>query len=373
MDLSAIPIYDHHAHALYPEALWRTEPIEQYFTEAYDPEILKRFVQDNLFFRRSIRDLAGFYGCDPTPEAVLETRQKHDYIQLCRSFFAEANITRWLIDDGIWVDRLWSIEECKQNVGIPTERVVRLEVELAKLVEKHDTATKLLSDFERKLHEIAPEVISFKSIVAYRTGLNITHHHLVELERSYSEMRKALHPGQTPRIASKPILDSMLWVAFKVAVQHNKPVQFHSGYGDPDLDMRLANPLHLRDVLETPELKGLKVVFLHCYPYMREAGYLASVYPGAYMDLGLTIPYASVQGMLTAVQESLHLSPISKVLFSSDAQRTPELFWLAARWGRRILGQVLDQTIQNGDLTADEAHWAAQRILHDNSAELYGV
>ena len=61
------------------------------------------------------------------------------------------------------------------------------------------------------------------------------------------------------------------------------------------------------------------------------ASTLASVYPGAYVDLGLTVPYASVRGMRTALHEAMHLAPITKVLLSTDAQRTPETFWLAAR------------------------------------------
>jgi len=66
------------------------------------------------------------------------------------------------------------------------------------------------------------------------------------------------------------------------------------------------------------------------------------------------------------------LAPITKVLLSTDAQRTPETFWLAARWGRRVLGQVLDTTIADGDLSGDEARLAASRILFDNAAQLYG-
>ena len=88
-------------------------------------------------------------------------------------------------------------------------------------------------------------------------------------------------------------------------------------------------------MIEDPELQDLKIVLLHCYPFVREAGYLASVYRGVYLDLGLTIPYTSVAAMRTSLEEALHLSPISKLLISTDAQRTPELYWLAARWARR--------------------------------------
>ena len=76
--------------------------------------------------------------------------------------------------------------------------------------------------------------------------------------------------------------------------------------------------------------------------------------------------------MRTSFHEALHLAPVTKLLLSTDAQRTPETFWLAARWGRRVLGEALDTTIADGDLSANEASWAASRILHDNAAELYG-
>ena len=150
-------------------------------------------------------------------------------------------------------------------------------------------------------------------------------------------------------------------------------MQFHTGYGDPDLDLRLANPLHLHPIFESPDLAGVKVVMLHCYPFVKEAGYLASVYPGAFMDLGLTIPYMSTHAMLTSVLEAFHLAPITKILFSTDASRTPELYWLAARQGRRIVGRALEQLKNDDDLTFFEAEWAAARILNANAQDVYGL
>jgi uncharacterized protein len=150
-------------------------------------------------------------------------------------------------------------------------------------------------------------------------------------------------------------------------------MQFHTGYGDPDLDLRLANPLHLRPIFEAPELAGLKVVMLHCYPFVKEAGYLASVYPGAFLDLGLTIPYMSTHAMLTSTLEALHLAPITKILFSTDASRTPELYWLAARQGRRVIARALETAMNDDDLSFFEGEWAAERILNGNAKALYGL
>ncbi len=372
MHLTSIAIFDHHAHPLYTEERWRTEPLERYFTQNPSPEML-HFVRDSLFFRRSLRDLAEFFGCKPSLEALEETRRQHNYPELARWLFAEANISHLLIEDSPSNDDLWPAEAHTQNLALGVGRIVRLEAELEQLLDHHDSATHLLNAFEGHLRELAPRVATFKSVVAYRSGLDIGRHNLVELERAYSELRRSLTSSQTPRITSKPLLDSMLWMALKVASETGKVVQFHTGYGDSSLDIRLANPLGLRTVLEAPELRGLKIVLLHGYPYVREAGYLASSYPGVYLDLGLTIPAGSVHAMRTALHEATHLAPLSKVLFSTSARHSPEMFWIAARWGRRIVAQVLEQAVYNGDLTNEETEWAAQRILSLNAAELYGA
>ena len=136
MDLTAIPLFDHHAHALSGEAVWRQTPLEPYFSEASDPELLTRFGRDTLSFRRGLRELAGFYGCAPTGEAVLEARARWDYPSLVRRMFAEAHIGHWLIDDGLWAEELLSIAECAAMVPeLPVGRIVRLEVELAAMIE----------------------------------------------------------------------------------------------------------------------------------------------------------------------------------------------------------------------------------------------
>ena len=364
--LEHIPFYDHHAHAFYHEALWREAPLAAYFTEAYDPVIQQRFAPDTLFFRRSMRDLGELYGCEPNAGAISAVRAQRDYAELCTDLLERANIQHLLIDDGFWPDRLWSVKETQARLPLPVRRVVRIENELEKLLPQHDTCRVAAGrprsgaarggENRRRVQE--------HHRLPHRLGHR--REYALELERSFGQARRV--GGQ---LNEKPLLDGALLLGLRVAAELGLPVQFHTGYGDPDLDMRLANPLHLRSVIERPELRELKVVLLHCYPYVREAGYLASVYRGVYFDLGLTIPYTSVAAMRGALHEALHLSPITKVLISSDAQRTPELYWLAARWARRTLSQALRQTVEDGDLSAAESQWAAERLLWSNASELY--
>jgi predicted TIM-barrel fold metal-dependent hydrolase len=68
------------------------------------------------------------------------------------------------------------------------------------------------------------------------------------------------------------------------------------------------------------------------------------------------------------VRQALELAPISKLLYASDAARTPELYFLAATWWREALATVLADV-----LPLDEAEGAGRAILRDNALGLYGL
>jgi predicted TIM-barrel fold metal-dependent hydrolase len=114
-------------------------------------------------------------------------------------------------------------------------------------------------------------------------------------------------------------------------------------------------------------------VLLHAsYPYVRELGYLAAIYPHVYADFGLANPHLAA-GIPAVLRELLGLAPASKIVYSSDASAIPELFWLGARWGRWALRVVLEELVHLGALTMDEAWASARQILGANAARVYGV
>ena len=73
------------------------------------------------------------------------------------------------------------------------------------------------------------------------------------------------------------------------ALRLGKPLQFHVGFGDRDCDLHKANPLYLLDFLR--QSGDTPIVLLHCYPYEREAGYLAQAFNNVYLDGGLSVNY----------------------------------------------------------------------------------
>src|SRR5262249_51962054 len=142
------------------------------------------------------------------------------------------------------------------------------------------------------------------------------------------------------------------------------PVQVHTGFGDADLSLPAARPGLLKPLIE--RFRETMFVLLHCYPFVREAGWLAHVYGNVFFDVSLTIPHVSRPA--AALAEALELAPISKLLYASDAACTPELYLLASVWWRDALAEVLPAL-----LPENEVEGAARMILRENALGLYGA
>ena len=340
------------------------------FTEGYAEEIVADQVCQTLFFRRSLRDLAALFDCPPDLAELLAVRDRLGFTEVSRRLFAAAGIETALFDDGFQPDRILPVSWHSRFVR--AYRVQRIEYLAEELLAQTATWSGFQEAFRAALQDLPAETVGLKSIVAYRTGLSVDNPESAAAETCFWTLRRQVKQGESIRLAAKPLNDWIVWTALEAAGRTGRPVQFHTGFGDPDLDLRFANPLHLRPLLETPTFRRVPFVLLHAgYPFTREAGYLAAVYPNVSVDLGLAIPFLSVAGMRSVIRALFELAPLSKLLFSTDAHVIPELFYLGARWGRRILAAELEQAVADGDLTATEAETAAARILRDNAIELY--
>ncbi len=150
------------------------------------------------------------------------------------------------------------------------------------------------------------------------------------------------------------------------------PLQVHCGFGDPDENLAEASPLGLRPLLIDPNYRGLRIALLHCYPYHREAAYLCSVFPGVYMDLSLTIPFAALEGV-RAMHEALGLCPTSKLLYASDATRYPEVYLVAATLQREALADALGELVERRVMSRSAAVEAGRHVLAGNARRLYAL
>jgi predicted TIM-barrel fold metal-dependent hydrolase len=382
MDLWPVLAIDHHAHnVLKPEAVAR-RPFAAAFTEGGDPDIVNHHVRHTLFFRRSVRDLAGLLGCEPGEEAVLAQRCQFSLEALTQRYLEAARLEAILLDDGFLPAEILPLSWHEQFV--PVRRVLRVEALAEELLVQTHHFEDFLAQFRARLDPPPGNVVAFKSIASYRTGLCIEEVSQEEARSRFYIIQAKQHDGPggyggTPaspsmpvRLENKGLLDFLFTQALEIAGKHDLPMQLHTGFGDPDLDLWWSNPLHLRSILEDPRYRRVPLVLLHAsYPYTRESGYLASVYPQVYLDMGLAVPLLSVAGMKEVVRQLLELAPTSKVLYSSDAHLIPDLFYLGARWGREVLAKVLEEAVADGDLSGQEADEATLAILQGNARSLY--
>jgi predicted TIM-barrel fold metal-dependent hydrolase len=366
MDLSGMPVIDHHVHALR-----RTHPADAIayrsaFTESGDPAQLRDHVPHSAYYRWLLREAASVLGCAPTEDAVLEARRRYATpADLARVLWPRANISAMLFDTGFLRKEMLSPADMEQATGIRSFEVVRLETLAEDLIAESRSFDELRERWRAAVAAFREQgVVAAKSIAAYRTGLAI-------LRVPAETAAAAFRPGRR-RLASKPLLDFLLWEAFPLLAAQELPIQFHVGYGDADADQRLANPLHLRAVLQEPALAAMPIVLLHCYPYIREAGILAATHAQVALDCSLIIPLG-LAGATRYLSEALELAPATKVLYASDAHSWPEGHWLAARVYRQALGDALAAAHRAGYLSAGEAEDDAAAVLAGNARRIYGV
>lgn len=369
MDLTDIPLIDQHAHNLLKPEVAAQYPYTAAFTESYHPEIINYHARYTFFYRRSLREVAALLNCEAEETAILARRQSLGLEELTHIYFRAANLEAIYLDDGLQAENILPISWHEKL--IPVQRILRLELLAEQLIPQSPDFATFLDRFNSELDPPPHGVIAFKSIACYRSGLDIQPV-AFEVAKGDFDTLKQKSPTQKIRLTNKPLIDFLLQQALLIAAKYRLPVQLHTGYGDPDLDLRLANPLYLRHLLESPQYHHAPIVLLHAsYPYMREAGYLASVYPQVYLDFGLAVPFLSVSGMRETIRQLLELTPTSKLMYASDAHSIPELYYLGAKWGRQLLGEVLSQAVIDSDITVPEASAIAAAILRENALSLY--
>ncbi|KAK6126256.1 hypothetical protein DH2020_040001 [Rehmannia glutinosa] len=322
-----------------------------------------------LVSKRSLREIAELYGSDLSLDAVQEYRSSSGVDSITKKCLKAARITAIFIDDGRELDKKYEIEWHKGFVPF-VGRILRIERVAEKILDEVLCIPLSFSSLKSRL-------VGFKSIAAYRSGLEINTN---VLKKDADEgLNDVLRAGKPVRITNKNFIDYIFIHALEVAQCFDLPIQIHTGFGDKDLDLRVSNPLHLRNLLEDSRFSKCRIVLLHAsYPFSKEASYLASVYPQVYLDFGLAVPKLSFHGMLSSVKELLELAPIKKVMFSTDGCAFPESFYLGmnpigAKKAREIVFAVLRDACTDGDLSIPEAVRAAKDIFSENARQFYKI
>jgi hypothetical protein len=350
------PIIDNHAHPLLkPEALGKY-PLLSITTEASGDAIDDSLT--SLAHLRAIRQLSTILKCKPTWEAVvaaIELRRIEDedgWVAECLD-----GIETILVDDGLDnEDEVYSYSEHDDYTRSECKRIVRIEQVVAAIIKRQleanakddadaqEVYSKVFDEFEAHIKQAIDdeEVVGFKSVICYRTGLDIAP--FVDHNAAIEAFRGIVTSGEPfKRLQHKPLNDMIVHRTAELIKRspsrQKKPIQFHTGLGDNDITLTKSSPSHMQPFIRVHQ--DVPIVLLHAsYPYTRDAGYLACVYPNVYADIGEIFPFLSRDGQETAVRQALELCPWSKIVWSTDGHWFPETYLLAIVQIREVLETV---------------------------------
>lgn len=362
--IQTTPIIDNHAHPLLDLDAIGRYPLLSITTEAHGDAIHASLT--SLAHLRAVKQLSKILRCEPSWEAVvnaIEAKRIEDY----DAWVAEClnGIESVLVDDGLdGENAVYPYTYFSDLTRSPAKRIVRIEKIAADIINNHlptdenapRTAKDAGSVFEKALkafdHSIVeaiadPEVVGFKSVICYRTGLGIPRRPDAAAARKAFEEIHEKHTKGTDKAFTRVnhrglneyLVHRLACLIRNASGSGKKPIQFHTGLGDNDITLTSASPSHLQEFIR--QYPTVPIVLLHAsYPFMREAGYLASVYANVYTDIGEIFPFLSRDGQETAVRQVLELCPWSKILWSTDGHWFPETYLLAVLQVREVLEKV---------------------------------
>jgi uncharacterized protein len=358
--IAAVPLIDQHMHGCWLAAGDRqrfenglneanTEPLAD-FDSGFDTQL-------GFAVRAHCAPLLGLPK-HAEPQEYWRRRSRLTETELARIFLRAAGVSDWLVDTG-YAKGVADVAQVAELSASRAHEVVRLE-QVAE--QAAHAAGDYASAFEEILHRRAATAVGTKSILAYRGGFDgdLTEPSAAEVATAAARWRDS---GGT-RLADRVLLRFGLHRALRVG----KPLQFHVGFGDRDCDLHKANPLYLLDFLrrsgDTP------IVLLHCYPYEREAGYLAQAFNNVYLDGGLSVNYLGARAP-AFIARLLELAPFRKIVYSSDGFGPAELHYLGTTLWRDGIHRVLSGFVNDGDWSSADAMRVVDLIARDNAARIY--
>jgi hypothetical protein len=372
--VAAQPLTDHHCHGVLREG----GDLEALLTEG-DGGAAGGTVFDSLAglaFRRWCPPLLGLPPHAPLAEYEARRRAVGG-TEVNRRFLAASGLGALCVDTGYAPQALLSPAETAAFAGAPAFEVVRLE-QVAEALARTAVSPADFPDAYRAAlaARVRGEaganvpVVAVKSIAAYRVGLALDARRPRdgEVAAAAGNWLRGGVGEAPPRLADETLHRFFVWCGAELGL----PIQFHVGYGDRDVDLHKCNPLLLTDLLRTLEPTGVPVMLLHNYPYHREAGYLAQVFPHVYADLGLATHNVGSRAP-EVLAEALEMVPLRKFLFSSDAFGLPELYYLGTLLFRRALSRFLRDRLDADDVSFDDAERITRLIGAENARRAYGA
>ena len=368
-ELAEIPLVDQHCHAVVLDPLDRGQ-FELLLTEARDPGPAGTSELDSQVGLAVRRWCAPVLGLDKhaDSDAYLARRAELGPRETARTLLRACGSSDLLVDTGLAWPGLCDLAELADLAGARVHEVVRVEAVAEELAASGVGAGELGSALAEALAARASGCVAFKTVAAYRTGLGLraTAPSGLEVRRAADRWLARSDQEGRHRLDDRTLVAHAVWSCLPLG----RPLQVHTGYGDPDLTLHHADPSLLTPFLRALPAEAPPIVLLHCYPYHRQAAYLANVFPQVVMDVSLAVNHLGIRAA-AVLAETLELAPFGSLLYASDGFALPELHHLGAALFRQGLGRVLEDWLAQDALSADDASRFARMIAGDNARRVY--
>lgn len=385
--VAALSLVDHHCHGVLT-ADPGPEAFESFMTEGdvWPASGITPFDSPvGVSIRRHCAPLLDLSRHAPATE-YLARRAELGWREVNRRFIAAAGTDVFCVDTGYTPERLTTPAELAGAAGRPgaaAYEVVRLEAVAEAVAAEGVEPDEYAAAFVAATREAVDErgAVAMKSVAAYRTGFDLDPARPSDADVTEA-VRRWLAPGSTGRSAhaagdgpharrrlDDPVLvRHLLWTAVDIGL----PLQLHTGFGDSDIRMHRVDPTYLTDWLHLTS-RSVPVLLLHCWPYQRQAAYLATVFEQVYLDVGLTLHHVGPVRARTILEEALEITPFRKLLYSSDAYGIAEFHHLGALAFRRGLAGLLQDRVDTDELSLPDARRIAAWTGRENACRVYGL
>jgi predicted TIM-barrel fold metal-dependent hydrolase len=373
MPITAPAYVDHHCHGIVTDDLDRRR-FEALFSESHRPHDHGGTQFDKplgLMIRKHCAPVLGLEPLAPA-EAYVARRQELGGLEASRRLMRAAGMDTLLVDTGFRSGTITGHAATGELAGCPTREVVRIEALLEEVAADAGSAAELVDRFDARLAERAAGAVGLKSIVAYRTSFDIdqTRPPRGEVEEAAGAWLRRIAAEGRIRVEDATLIRHALFRALDVCAERRFPLQLHVGFGDRDVHMPACDPTVFRPFIEQAEALDVPITLLHCWPFVREAAWLAEVYSNVHFDVGVILNYTG-PGARAVMHEAMSMGPFHKQLYSSDAFGLAELHLLGRVLFDDALGHVLDRWIADRDCTPADAERFMAMIAAGNARRIY--
>ena len=209
---------------------------------------------------------------------------------------------------------------------------------------------------------LARNAVCLKNALAYERSIDFA-------DVTYAEAKELFSSRSLPPDKVKKLQDFVFNHVIERAVEHDLPIQIHTGYLSGNSNpIDQGHPMKLLPLLRRHP-RARFVLFHGGYPWTSEFIALGKNYPNVHLDL-VWLPQISQTAAMRVLHELLDCVPYNKIGWGGDGRMIEDSAG-ALEIGKEVVSTVLAERIENGWLTEEVAREMALRIFRENAIDLY--